>query len=104
MIDDILFLPGLLGSFRATTLLTLCQILVIPGGFAPDRLRRYPECLSLVSEAYNNGAVIGFICHAYVVPSAACDFECGLVYCLMFWPCPAFVRLVVDCSPEVGCP
>ena len=40
------------------------RILVVPGGFAPDKLRRYPECTKLVADVWNAGAVIGAICHA----------------------------------------
>lgn len=39
------------------------SVLIIPGGFAPDRLRRHAACLQLVSEAHRNGCVIGHICH-----------------------------------------
>lgn len=45
--------------------------LVIPGGFAPDKLRRSPDVLSLV-EAFNAaGKPIAFICHAGWVPISA---------------------------------
>lgn len=37
---------------------------IIPGGWAPDRLRRYPAILRLVREADAQGKVIGAICHA----------------------------------------
>jgi len=37
---------------------------VIPGGYAPDRLRRYPAVLKLVREAYEQGKVVAAICHA----------------------------------------
>lgn len=47
------------------------KILVVPGGFAPDKLRRYPECLKLVADAWNAGAVVGAICHAGWVPISA---------------------------------
>lgn len=36
---------------------------VIPGGFSPDYLRRIPEVLSFVREAYQKGKVIAAICH-----------------------------------------
>ncbi|GMU91393.1 MAG: glutamine amidotransferase [Candidatus Hydrogenedentota bacterium] len=49
----------------------LIRILVVPGGFAPDKLRRYPACLKLVSEAWNAGAIVGAICHAGWVPISA---------------------------------
>lgn len=44
---------------------------VIPGGYAPDRLRRYPAVLSLVRDAYQQGTVIAAICHAAWVPISA---------------------------------
>ena len=45
--------------------------LVIPGGFAPDKLRRSKRVLSLV-EAFNAAAKpIAFICHAGWVPISA---------------------------------
>ncbi|GAB4112945.1 MAG: type 1 glutamine amidotransferase domain-containing protein [Candidatus Caldatribacteriota bacterium] len=45
--------------------------IVIPGGFAPDRLRRYPAILNLVRGVYEKGGLIASICHgAWVVISA----------------------------------
>ena len=38
--------------------------LVIPGGFAPDKLRRSKEVLALVEAVNANGKPIAFICHA----------------------------------------
>lgn len=35
------------------------QVLIVPGGFAPDKLRRYEDCLILVRQSYENGAIIG---------------------------------------------
>lgn len=44
---------------------------VIPGGYAPDILRRYDEVNEFVAEAFKNGAVISCICHgAWVLCSA----------------------------------
>jgi deglycase len=44
---------------------------VIPGGWAPDRLRRYDEVLSFVREFDRQGKLIGAICHAgWVLVSA----------------------------------
>jgi protease I len=37
---------------------------VIPGGWAPDRLRRYDSVKKLVREAYESGRIVGAICHA----------------------------------------
>jgi len=38
--------------------------IVVPGGFAPDRLRRYPAVLRLVKDAHDQGKVVAAICHA----------------------------------------
>ena len=38
--------------------------LLVPGGWAPDSLRRIPEYLSLIREMDRQGKVLGFICHA----------------------------------------
>jgi protease I len=47
------------------------DILVIPGGFAPDKLRRYDEVLRITQDFNNAGKVIAFICHAGWVPISA---------------------------------
>ena len=36
---------------------------LIPGGYAPDHMRRYPEMVSLVREAFEQGKVVAAICH-----------------------------------------
>ncbi|MFQ5800345.1 MAG: type 1 glutamine amidotransferase domain-containing protein [Candidatus Hydrothermarchaeales archaeon] len=36
---------------------------IIPGGWAPDRLRRYKEVLRFVKTAFDEGKVIASICH-----------------------------------------
>jgi protease I len=38
--------------------------LVVPGGWAPDKLRRYPSILKLVRDVNEQGKIIGAICHA----------------------------------------
>ena len=38
--------------------------LVIPGGFAPDQLRRFEKVLALTREIYQAGKPVAFICHA----------------------------------------
>ena len=44
---------------------------VIPGGFSPDRLRRYPAILNLVRGVFEKGGVVASICHgAWVLISA----------------------------------
>ncbi len=45
--------------------------LVIPGGYAPDILRRYPRVLSLTKEIFEAGKPVAFICHAGWVPISA---------------------------------
>jgi protease I len=45
--------------------------LVIPGGFAPDQLRRSEKVLSLVRAFHDAGKPIAFICHAGWVPISA---------------------------------
>jgi len=37
---------------------------VVPGGYAPDLMRRYPAMVSLVREAFEQGKVVAAICHA----------------------------------------
>jgi len=45
--------------------------LIIPGGYAPDRMRRYPALLNLVREMDAQGKVVAAICHAgWVLVSA----------------------------------
>jgi len=45
--------------------------LVIPGGFAPDQLRRFEKVLELTREIYQAGKPVAFICHAGWVPISA---------------------------------
>ena len=45
--------------------------LIIPGGYAPDRLRRYPAVLKLVKGVFDRGKVVAAICHAGWVPISA---------------------------------
>jgi protease I len=45
--------------------------LVIPGGFAPDKLRRYPRVLEIVRQFHDAKKPIAFICHAGWVPISA---------------------------------
>jgi len=37
---------------------------VIPGGYAPDKMRIHPEMVTLVRDIYNQGKVVAAICHA----------------------------------------
>lgn len=45
--------------------------LVVPGGWAPDKLRRYPEVVSLVRTVHSQGKIVGLICHAGLVGISA---------------------------------
>ncbi len=38
--------------------------LIVPGGYAPDILRRYPAVIKLVKDINQQGKAIGAICHA----------------------------------------
>ncbi len=44
---------------------------LIPGGWAPDKLRRNKDILSLVREAHKREKIIGMICHAGLVGISA---------------------------------
>lgn len=45
--------------------------LVIPGGYAPDRLRRYPAVNALAREVFQQGKIVAAICHgAWVLVSS----------------------------------
>ncbi len=38
--------------------------IVIPGGYAPDHMRRYPPMVKLVKDLFEEGKVVAAICHA----------------------------------------
>ncbi|MDW8268428.1 MAG: type 1 glutamine amidotransferase domain-containing protein [Anaerolineae bacterium] len=44
---------------------------VIPGGWAPDKLRRYEAVTALVRDIYEQGKIVGMICHAGLVGISA---------------------------------
>src|SRR3970040_1790404 len=44
---------------------------VIPGGYAPDMMRRYPAMLKLVKDCFAKGKPVAAICHAGWVPISA---------------------------------
>ena len=45
--------------------------LVIPGGWAPDKLRRHEEATGLVRSLHRDGKIIGIICHGGLVAISA---------------------------------
>lgn len=47
------------------------DVIVIPGGYAPDRMRRDPGMVDLVRDANAAGKIIAFICHAGWLPISA---------------------------------
>ena len=44
---------------------------IVPGGFAPDRMRRHQPMLELVRDVFEAGGVVAAICHAGWVPVSA---------------------------------
>jgi protease I len=47
------------------------DVLIIPGGFAPEGMRRSQPLLDLVRKTYDNGTIVAAICHAgWVLVSA----------------------------------
>lgn len=44
---------------------------VVPGGWAPDKLRRFPEILDLVRDVHGRGGIVGVICHGGLVAISA---------------------------------
>jgi protease I len=44
---------------------------IIPGGYAPDRMRRHPPMLDLVRRTFERGGIVAMICHAGWVPISA---------------------------------
>jgi protease I len=44
---------------------------IIPGGYAPDILRRYPKIINFVRNLFNSGKVVAAICHGgWILASA----------------------------------
>ena len=39
------------------------EMIIVPGGWAPDYLRRNPDVVNMLRESYEHGAVVGAICH-----------------------------------------
>jgi protease I len=44
---------------------------VVPGGWAPDKLRRHESVTELVRRTYEDGKIVGLICHAGLVGISA---------------------------------
>jgi protease I len=43
---------------------TSLDAIVVPGGYAPDLMRRYPAMVNLVREAFEQDKIVAAICHA----------------------------------------
>lgn len=44
---------------------------VIPGGYSPDHMRRYPPMIDFVRSMHERSKIVAFICHAGWVPISA---------------------------------
>src|SRR5262245_50841437 len=44
---------------------------IIPGGYAPDKLRANPKVLKIIKQFHEKKKLIAFICHAAWVPASA---------------------------------
>jgi protease I len=44
---------------------------VVPGGWAPDKMRRYADVKNFVKAIYDAGKIVGLICHAGLVGISA---------------------------------
>lgn len=44
------------------------KVLIVPGGYSPDKLRQHKDCLELVRKVNQNGGIIGHVCHGGWVP------------------------------------
>lgn len=45
--------------------------IIIPGGYAPDLIRRHEAMLGFVRSVFDDGGIVAFICHAGWVPISA---------------------------------
>ena len=44
---------------------------IVPGGYAPDRMRRHQQMLDMVRGVFERGGIVATICHAAWVPISA---------------------------------
>jgi protease I len=70
--------PSKSGGLTATADLAAADVspdqfdaIVIPGGWAPDKIRRYAAVTSLVKGIHDQGKIVGMICHAGLVGISA---------------------------------
>ena len=78
--DEVAGKHGLLASAETTVDAvdgSSYDAVVVPGGWAPDKLRRYDSVKDLVRGAHERGAIVGMICHAGWVGVSAGIVEGG---------------------------
>lgn len=59
--------------------------LFIPGGYAPDKLRRIPKAIELTKKFFDAGKLVAFICHAGWIPASAKilkGMQCTSFFCI----------------------
>ena len=44
---------------------------IVPGGWAPDKIRRYPAVKKIIKDMYDSGKIVAMICHAGLVGISA---------------------------------
>ena len=66
------------GGLTATTDVAAADVqasdfdgLIVPGGWAPDKMRRYADVKNFVKAIYDAGKIVGMICHAGLVGISA---------------------------------
>lgn len=50
---------------------TMFDAVIVPGGWAPDKIRRFASVKKIVKEMYDSGKIVGMICHAGLVGISA---------------------------------
>lgn len=50
---------------------TTFEAIIVPGGYAPDKMRRHEATLNAVRDIYEQGGIVAMICHAGWVPISA---------------------------------
>jgi protease I len=57
-------LPVTVDAEAETVSASQFDAVIVPGGYAPDQMRRHPSMVNLVRDAYLQGKVVAAICHA----------------------------------------
>ena len=55
--------PARSTATAATARRTAYDAVIVPGGWAPDKMRRYPDMVAVVKKAAARGKVVASICH-----------------------------------------